>query len=546
MSLENQRRDQKSLRTITGRTADFRELAKDCVCFANARGGQIAIGIEDGESEPPARQSIASELLDRVRQRIGELTVNVAVAVEKHTAGNGGQCILITVYRSEQPASTTDGRYYLRISDDCKPLVGTDIQRLMDERNAQPWELLTSLGIPAKRADRRRRDQFCKSIRNSERVHASVKDKSDSELLQHYRLIDGGLLTNLGILIVGSPAARAKLGTAPIVQVIKFDEDGNKVKKWVWDDYSLTAIELVEVVYGEVSDFHESYELPDGLFRQSVPAFDERVVREVLVNALVHRPYTCRGDIYLNLHPGSLTIVNPGLLPLGVTPRNILHQSVRRNTELARVFHDLKLMEREGSGFDLLYDVLTSQGKPPPTVREVDDRVEVTIPRRFIKAQLIDFLDKADRLLPLRQRERIALGILVQHDSLTARELAEILELNNTAQVAAWIGRLIDWRVVKQTGRTKGTRYFVDHGLVTSLDFPSPTDLRRIEPHRLRELVREDLSRHPASLSSEIQSRIGPEIGLHRIRDALKSLIQAGQVRYEGERRWRRYWLRDD
>ncbi|MCA9163717.1 MAG: hypothetical protein KDA62_12080, partial [Planctomycetales bacterium] len=51
-------------------------------------------------------------------------------------------------------------------------------------------------------------------------------------------------------------------------------------------------------------------------------------------------------------------------------PKNILHQSVRRNTELARVFHDLKLMEREGSGFDLLYDVLTSQAKPLPTVRE--------------------------------------------------------------------------------------------------------------------------------------------------------------------------------
>jgi ATP-dependent DNA helicase RecG len=32
-----------------------------------------------------------------------------------------------------------------------------------------------------------------------------------------------------------------------------------------------------------------------------VPAFDEIVVRELLVNALVHRPYTQRGDIFLNL-----------------------------------------------------------------------------------------------------------------------------------------------------------------------------------------------------------------------------------------------------
>ena len=46
----------------------------------------------------------------------------------------------------------------------------------------------------------------------------------------------------------------------------------------------------------------------------------------------------------------------PGRLPLGVTPRNILHASRRRNDGLARVFDDLKLMDREGSGFDLMYD----------------------------------------------------------------------------------------------------------------------------------------------------------------------------------------------
>ena len=52
-------------------------------------------------------------------------------------------------------------------------------------------------------------------------------------------------------------------------------------------------------------------------------------------------------------------------LPLGVTPRNILHASRRRNEGLARIFHDLGLMEREGSGFDLIYDRLLSQGRPP-------------------------------------------------------------------------------------------------------------------------------------------------------------------------------------
>lgn len=144
MSLEGHVRDQMSLGTVTGGDAAFRELAKDCVCFANAQGGQIAIGIQDSEAEPPAGLTVSTELLDRVRKRIGELTVNVSAAVERMEPSNGGQFILVTISRSLQPASTTDGRYFLRVSDDCKPLVGADIQRLLDERNAQPWESLTN------------------------------------------------------------------------------------------------------------------------------------------------------------------------------------------------------------------------------------------------------------------------------------------------------------------------------------------------------------------------------------------------------------------
>ena len=39
--------DKKSLKTVQGKTADFGELAKDCVAFANAKGGFLHIGIED-------------------------------------------------------------------------------------------------------------------------------------------------------------------------------------------------------------------------------------------------------------------------------------------------------------------------------------------------------------------------------------------------------------------------------------------------------------------------------------------------------------------
>jgi ATP-dependent DNA helicase RecG len=91
MSLEGQHLDRKSLRAVMGKTADWAELAKDGVAFANALGGRLLIGIEDGEPDPPAAQRIPADLPDTVRRRIAELTVNVSVRPSVQVAANGGQ-----------------------------------------------------------------------------------------------------------------------------------------------------------------------------------------------------------------------------------------------------------------------------------------------------------------------------------------------------------------------------------------------------------------------------------------------------------------------
>src|SRR5690606_10343483 len=194
---------------------------------------------------------------------------------------------------------------------------------------------------------------------------------------------------NLGILFVGVPTERKRLGTYPLVQAIKYDDRGEKIAKWMWDDYELAPQDLVDAIWEQIPDFRESYELPDGMFRTKVPAFEEAVVRAAFVNALVHRPYTTKGDLYLNLHPDRLEVVNPGRLPLGVTPKNILHASRRRNDGMARVLHDLGLMEKEGSGIDLLYERLLAGGKGIPLFSEGTDSVHVTIPRRVVHPAVV-------------------------------------------------------------------------------------------------------------------------------------------------------------
>ncbi len=540
MTLEDQHTDRKSLRTVIGKSAAWEALAKDCVCFANGSGGRLLIGIEDSELLPPPGQTIPPKLLDQLRKRIGELTVNVQALPSLQQATNGGEFIEVMIDRSPNVASTSDGRYYLRVGDTCQPVLGDDVLRLANERQGRSWESMDS-GVPRAAVDLDKLNHFVRSIRASDRVKDSVKEKSTDELLTHYGLTLDNRLTCLGVLLLGATADRRALGTAPLVQAIKYDDQGQKINKWIWDDCSRSPVELPDAIWREIPDFRESYEVAEGLYRRNVPAYDEKVVRELLVNALVHRPYTQQGDIYLNLHPERLEVVNPGRLPLGVTPKNILHASRRRNEGLARIFHDLGLMEREGSGFDLIYDRLLSQGRPIPITEEGIDWVKVTIQRRIAKPDVMRLVGEADERFHLSQRERISLGLLAQTEGLTAKEMGVLLETENADELDVWIGRLQTLALVKTTGRTKGTRYYVDPNLLRHAELKLPTTLLRIEPHRLRALILEDLARYPGSSSTEINQRIGLEISTKTVKRALDDLENTGQVLHEGERRWRRY-----
>ena len=543
MSQEGHLLDKKSLRSVTGKSPDWNELVKDCIAFANAAGGRLLLGIEDGQDEPPSDQHIPADLPDAIRRKIAERSVNVGVLPDLVTAANGGQYIILGIPRSIAVASTTDGRYFLRVADRSMPVTGDDVLRLATERAVLPWETQTALQVPRSDAAPDKCERLIKALRASDRVKASVKEKTDNELLDHYQLAQGDYLTHLGILCLGRQRHRAQLTTAPVIQFIKYDEHGQKVNKLVWDDHTLNPMELIEAVWLEIPDFRERYELPDGLYRQNVPAFDEVVVRELLVNALVHRPYTQRGDIFLNLHPDLLEVVNPGLLPLGVTPQNVLHTTVRRNEHLARLFHDLKLMEREGSGFDKIFEVLLSQGRPAPELIETHDRVQVTVRRRILKPEVIDLIAKADQTYQLTQRERIALGLLAQHDALTARELARVLELPSIEALQPWVRRLLEWALVRSAGRTQATRYFVDPGLLRTLNFVGGTTLKRIEPHRLSALIVEDVGRYPRSKIGDIHERIGLEIPRSRIRRGLEQLVKDRKLLVEGVKSGTRYRL---
>lgn len=540
---ENRNIDNKSLRFLKGAKTDWDELAKDCVCFANGTGGVIHIGVEDGSTTPPPGQKIKErETPDLIQKNIAQRTINVGVAVTIEIAENKAEHIRLEVFRNAQTiASTTDGRYYIRVHDECKPVPPDEMARPAADKNAFVWEEQTTKRVPSSRFDPKKRVDFLNDIRRSSRVSNFIKNMSDDELLDFYFIQKQGYLTNLGILWIGSRQDRASLLYPPAIQVIRFNEKDEKVWKLLLDDYFANPKELLQMVQEEVPDWQESIEVSEGMFRKNIQFFPIEVVRELVVNALVHRTYTMRGDIFINIYPDRLEIHSPGRLPFGVTPNNILSQSVRRNEHLSKIFYDLSLMEREGSGYDLVYAQLLATGKPIPIVKDLQDRVVVVVQKQFVSKQVIRLMDKASSEFQLKQKELITLGLVAQQQSYTALELSRILNQNQEHGLRSWLGNLPENGLLVQSGKGKGTQYAVNPEFTRKINFKGKTNLKNIEDHRLQELIFKDVTAYPNSAFSEIHRRIGMEINKHKVRRILKQMVENGQLKSEGVKKWTRY-----
>lgn len=544
---ENQTYDQKSLRAVSGSKADFDEIAKDCVAFANREGGHLAIGIEDGEDLPPQEQHISDSLKETIVKRLNERTINVALVPRVIKADNGGEYLDLEVLRSAVSiASTTKGGYFIRDNDESKPIAPDELMRAITDKPSFSWETKVTLKVKVEQCDQRKLSNLVKKIRESDRTSSFVKDKTVEETLEYYSLVgEGGYLTNLGVLWLGTQPQRARLLYSPTVQFIRYDAGGNKVFKQVWDDYSLNPDELLESIWKSVPDWSESNEVSDGLWRKEIPAYDEKVVREVLCNSIAHRPYTTRGDVFINIYPDRMVVVNPGRLPLGVTPDNILRTTVKRNQELSRLFFVLHIMEGEGSGYDLMYETLLSMGKTIPIVREGDDSVSVTVERKIVSkeaSRVYEYLQYAFPEVVSHQKAMIAFGMIMQEEIISSESLSKKLQLQESDRLRSYVEILCTKNIVLTRGRGKGTRYYVNPDIISNSRANLKTTLKTIEPYRLRELILQDLRYHPRSLVSEMNDRL-PDVPFAELQKYVRKMATEGALVYEGGRKYRRYSL---
>ena len=117
-----------------------------------------------------------------------------------------------------------------------------------------------------------------------------------------------------------------------------------------------------------------------GIYRQDIYEIPPDAIRELIINAMVHRSYLDHGTIQVAVYDNRLEITSPGKLPMGQTMERMKEgYSKIRNEAIAHAFAYMNLIEHWGSGIPRIIDKVKAAGLREPEFigGEVDLRINI-------------------------------------------------------------------------------------------------------------------------------------------------------------------------
>lgn len=311
--------------------------------------------------------------------------------------------------------------------------------------------------------------------------------------------------TVAGLMLFGKPAALRRC--FPMTRVDYIRVPG---REWVpHPDKRFDTIDLRDPMLrllrraqaAILDDLPKGFALEEGdLQRQDKPAIPLRVIREALVNALMHRSYRSHSPVQIIRYANRLEIRNPGF---SLKSQDHLGEpsSQLRNPTIAAALYDTRLAETKGSGIRVMRESMEQAGLTPPLFesdRTNDQFVARYFFHHFLGADDIAWLarfkdvhlsdDEAKALIVVREAGAI--------DNGTYRELNKV----DTLAASQALRRLRDAGLLTQKGRGSATYYV-----------PTEKLLDKALSSQLNPLSRESngLSRESSPLSRESEDDSG-------------------------------------
>lgn len=363
-------------------TGQLNAAGKTLCAFLNAEGGKVVFGVADDCSV--VGQAVSDKTRREIAAMLDRFEPPAAVDVEYVDLPDNSKKVIVLT--AEPPGEarpfTYDGRPYRRVETTTSVMPQEHYEGLLLDRAhaRRRWENQPAVDVTVDDLDHeeilRTREAAIQQRRISAGTSTDVGD-----ILDRLGLRRGGVITQAAQVLYGTrflpdyPQGMLKMG--------RFR--GTKITGDILDNRQehLHAFAIVREAMAWLDrTLPLAAHFPPGqIFRQDRLPVPPDALREVLLNAVMHRDYTQPGSyVAIAVFDDRIEIRSIGGLPRGVTAESLSgsHQSVLRNPLIAEAFHRTGAVEIWGRGTNRVIEACAKYGIDAPTFEEIGGALFVT------------------------------------------------------------------------------------------------------------------------------------------------------------------------
>ena len=419
---------------------DFGEAARCCCALANCGGGKLVFGVSDKRP----RKVVGSSAFDQPERTRKGLIEKLKIMVDFQIYDYDGKRVLVFNV-SGRPLGLpvqVDGIAWWYEGDSLIPMPENIRRDIYEEigfdfsAKVCPAAIFSDLDDNAIEAFR------SKWIEKS--GNKRLLNLSSEQLLRDCEAISEDGITYAALILFGKCEALGRYLPQNEI-VFEYRSSNSSGPAAYRENFRIGFFDCYSRLWELINLRNDVQHYQEGFFIFDIPTFNEKVVREGILNAVSHRNYQMAGSVFIRQYHDKLVIESPGGLPKGVSIDNILDRQVPRNRRIAEILALCGLIERSGQGMNIMYETSIKEAKQLPDFTGTDDS--------FVCLTLNGIVLDKNMLLMINKIGNERLDSLLTADFLAINALYHEKPL--TDNMRSRMNYLIDMGIVEHVGRNK-------------------------------------------------------------------------------------------
>jgi ATP-dependent DNA helicase RecG len=372
---------------------DVTKLTRYCCAFANEGGGQVILGVTD----LVPRKIVGSQAFLNLEQIKSRLISTLSLRIEAEELFEGDRRVVVFSIPS-RPIGVPipfEGRYWMRRGEELVSMTGDMLKRIFDE-GVPDFSALICPNAGFKDLDPAAINAFRDAwIRKS--GNHQLKYVPEQQILRDIEVVTAQGVTYAALILFGSHRALGRhLAQSEVIFEYRSSDATGAAQQRI--EYRQGFFTFYNELWEKINLRNDNQHFQDGLFIFDIPTFNEKAVREAILNAISHRDYKAPGSIWIKQYPRRIELISPGGFPPGITPQNMLWRQQPRNRRIAEVFCKCGLVERAGQGADRIFEESIKQAKSLPDFTHTDEyQVVLSLDGQVQDEGFLRFLAKLDQ-----------------------------------------------------------------------------------------------------------------------------------------------------